>query len=71
MAETTQSARTGDSPPPEDATGYGFCSWHQRFADGVRLIEVIEQGSGPGTGAVQYACGPCRQVYGLTPFADR
>lgn len=66
MAETTQSAREGDTP-----TGYGFCSWHQRFAADVRLIAVAEQGSGPGTGATQYACAPCRQQYSLVPFADR
>jgi hypothetical protein len=72
MAEPTQSASTGDSPRSgEDPTAYGFCSWHQRFAEDVRLIEIIEQGSGPGTGGVQYACGPCRREYGLIPCADR
>ncbi|GAA0657169.1 hypothetical protein GCM10009535_40230 [Streptomyces thermocarboxydovorans] len=64
MAESTQRTTVGDTPP-----AYGFCSWHQAHAPGVRLITVIEQGSGPGH--VHYACGPCRQEHGLVPFADR
>lgn len=48
---------------------YGYCAWHQAFASGVRLIQVQEQGSGPGGGA--FACRPCRESYGLVPFADR
>ncbi|MET7294908.1 hypothetical protein ABZS79_22720 [Streptomyces griseoloalbus] len=66
MNDSTQTELAEDTP-----TGYGFCSWHHRFAAGVRLIDVIEQGSGVGAGAVQYACGPCRQAHGLVPFADR
>lgn len=66
MSESTQPAATGEETSP---TAYAFCSWHQRFAGGVRLIDVIEQGSGPG--GAQYACGPCRKMYGLVPFADR
>ncbi|MEU5222519.1 hypothetical protein AB0G55_07625 [Streptomyces toyocaensis] len=64
MNETTQHTATEGNP-----TSYGFCSWHQRFAGGVRLIDVIEQGSG--AGGAQYACGPCRELHGLVPFADR
>ncbi|MFB7655231.1 MULTISPECIES: hypothetical protein [unclassified Streptomyces] len=50
-------------------TSYGYCSWHKGFAGGVRLIEVIEQGSGPG-GAL-FACETCRRIHRLVPFADR
>ncbi|MFC8866374.1 hypothetical protein ACFUAC_01630 [Streptomyces sp. NPDC057148] len=64
MAQSTQDQGTDGTP-----TGYGFCSWHQRFAADVRLINHIEQGSG--AGGVQYACAPCREVYDLVPFADR
>lgn len=64
MAESTQPTAAEDNP-----TSYGFCSWHDRFADDVRLIDVVEQGSGPG--GTQYACGPCRTKHGLVPFADR
>jgi hypothetical protein len=60
---------TQTEPGAGTPTGYGFCSWHNRFAAGVRLINVIEQASG--SGGAQYACGPCRQVHGLIPFADR
>ncbi|GAA2105980.1 hypothetical protein GCM10009801_82010 [Streptomyces albiaxialis] len=35
----------------------GWCTWHQGQAADVALIEVIEQGSGPGGGA--YACLAC------------
>ncbi|MGC2997426.1 hypothetical protein ACPF8X_03215 [Streptomyces sp. G35A] len=66
MGHSTQT-EPGENTP----TGYGFCSWHQRFAADVRLIEIIEQGSGSGAGAVQYACGPCRKAHGLVPFEDR
>ncbi|MGY0067193.1 hypothetical protein ACWZEH_10245 [Streptomyces sp. QTS137] len=64
MDESTQTEDAAGTP-----TSYGFCSWHNRFAAGVRLIDVIEQGSGPGH--VHYACPPCREVHGLVPYADR
>ncbi|MFH9038976.1 hypothetical protein ACH4FA_06370 [Streptomyces sp. NPDC017966] len=64
MQESTQSQATEGNPQ-----GFGYCSWHQRFAGDVRLIDVIEQGSG--SGAVQYACGPCRKTHRLVPYADR
>lgn len=64
MAEPTQQTTAEDTPQ-----GYGYCSWHKRFAADVRLIDIIEQGSGPG--AVHYACGPCRKQHSLTPYADR
>lgn len=65
MAETTEDATAREGTP----TGYGYCSWHQRFAANVRLINVIEQGSG--TGHVDYACPPCVTAHQLVPFADR
>ncbi|WP_031104968.1 hypothetical protein [Streptomyces sp. NRRL S-146] len=64
MDESTQTEAAEGTP-----TGYGYCSWHKRFADDVRLIDVIEQGSG--SGGTHYACSPCREAYGLVPFADR
>jgi hypothetical protein len=64
MAEPTQSPAQQDTP-----TNYGYCSWHQRFASDIRLIDVIEQGSG--AGGAHYACGPCREQHGLVPFAER
>lgn len=64
MTETTHTPDTPNTP-----TAYGYCSWHKAYAAGVRLINVHEQGSGPGGSA--YACQPCRQAYGLVPFADR
>jgi len=66
MAEPTQDTATEEDTTP---TAYGYCSWHHRFAAGVRLIDVIEQGSGPG--CVHYACPPCITVHRLVPFADR
>lgn len=64
MAEPTQTGPTGNTP-----TAFGWCSWHSGHAGGVRLIEIIEQGSGPG--GAQFACGPCITANGLVPFADR
>jgi hypothetical protein len=59
------------TPPAQKDTprAFGFCAWHQGHAEGVRLIDVIEQGSG--SGITHFACGPCITVNGLTPFADR
>jgi hypothetical protein len=64
MDESTQDETTAGTP-----TGYGYCSWHRRFAAGVRLIDVTEQNTGPGRG--HYACEPCRKTYRLVPLADR
>jgi hypothetical protein len=66
MQQRTQNEATESTP-----TGYGFCSWHNRFADDVRLIAAIEQGSSAGAGGMQYACRPCREEHNLVPFADR
>lgn len=64
MQESTQPTPATDTP-----TAYGYCAWHRGPAEGVRVISVIEQGSGPGH--VLFACGPCREAHRLVPFADR
>ncbi|WP_416965704.1 hypothetical protein [Streptomyces sp. Agncl-13] len=64
MPENTQTAGTANTP-----TAYGWCSWHEAFASGVRLIQVHEQGSGAGGGV--FACRPCREAFDLVPFADQ
>jgi len=64
MRERTHTPDTSNTP-----TAYGFCAWHKGSAEGVRLIEVQEQGSGPGGGV--FACQPCRTTYNLVPYADR
>ncbi|GAA5033246.1 hypothetical protein [Streptomyces siamensis] len=65
MAETTDtSTRTGDG-----RQGYGWCHWHRGHSQTARLVQIIEQSSGPGAGL--YACAPCREQRGLTPVADR
>jgi hypothetical protein len=70
VADATQDTTQHDSPPQtHNQTGWGYCSWHQRFAADVRLINVIEQGSGPGD--AHYACPDCRNLHGLTLFADQ
>jgi len=48
---------------------YGFCFWHQAYAYGVRVMALVRVRGGPTT--VLYACGNCRDLYGLTPQADR
>ncbi|CAL9515914.1 hypothetical protein SUDANB145_03715 [Streptomyces sp. enrichment culture] len=48
---------------------YGYCAWHRGYSTGIRVIEVVEQASGPG--GVQSACGPCREEYDLVPYADQ
>lgn len=68
MAEPTQAPTTEDSPETAPER-YGFCHWHQDSARGIRLIDAIEQGSGPGI--TYYACPPCIQTHRLVPLADR
>ena len=68
MAESTQTA-SDDGTPTAAKTGYGYCHWHQAYARGVRLVQVLEQ-SGNGNGSY-FACRPCREAYGLVPFADQ
>ena len=57
------------APAPNSPVSYGWCAWHGGVAENVRLIDVIEQGSG--SGGTQFACPTCRQVHHLIPFADR
>ncbi|GGS90491.1 MULTISPECIES: hypothetical protein [Streptomyces] len=64
-----QNAATSQSAATTEPTTYGYCSWHRGYTAGIRVIEVVEQASGPG--GVQSACGPCREQYGLVPYADR
>jgi len=64
MPENTQTGGTATSP-----TGYGWCSWHRAFSNTVRLIQVIEQGSG--ASPALFACSSCRDIYRLTPIADQ
>lgn len=72
MAEDTQrTAAEEDTATPEEPQrrAFGWCHWHQGHSEGIRLIDVIEQGSG--SGITHFACGPCIRDYRLTPFADR
>ena len=67
-------AEPNHTPPTEEDTptvprAFGYCAWHQGHAGGIRLIEIIEQGSG--SGGAQFACGPCITVNGLVPYSDR
>jgi hypothetical protein len=59
-------------PPPRlpGTASYGYCCWHGEAAEGVLLINIIDQSSGPASPAL-YACPPCRETYRLVPLADR
>ena len=61
MQKTGQDADTSGS--------YAWCSWHRSFTNTARLIQVIEQGSGPGGNL--FACANCRDIYRLVPLADQ
>lgn len=52
----------------EPTTGHGWCSWHNGMSRTIRLIQVQEEGSGPG-GSL-FACAPCRKIHDLVPLAD-
>ncbi|MEU9640959.1 hypothetical protein [Streptomyces sp. NPDC048188] len=60
------------STPAETGDGLrtvGWCDWHKDIADGVRVVQVDEQGSG--AGGVRRACPPCIDTHGLVPFVER
>jgi hypothetical protein len=60
-------AQTTDPTPASTEPSHGWCHWHKGMSSTVVLVQVVEQGSGPG--ATLYACRPCREQRGLTPFA--
>ncbi|MFF9076400.1 hypothetical protein ACF1FX_08270 [Streptomyces sp. NPDC014646] len=47
----------------------GWCHWHKGPSGTATLIEIVEQGSGPGAGV--YACAPCREQRRLVPYSDQ
>ncbi|GGQ38726.1 hypothetical protein ACFFKE_32505 [Streptomyces mutabilis] len=59
MEESTQNQAADGTP-----TSYGYCSWHDRFSEGVRLIRL-------GSGDMHYACVHCVRIYKLTPYEDQ
>lgn len=65
MTEPMQDTTTDNTP----RRAFGWCAWHQGHAEDVRLIQVYEQGSGPG-GSL-FACPPCQESHALVPFADQ
>lgn len=71
MNEGTQNQNASNSPhtATTEPVSYGYCTWHRGYSTGVRVINVVEQGSGPG--GVQSACLPCRKQHDLVPFADQ
>ncbi|WP_392971256.1 hypothetical protein [Streptomyces sp. LN245] len=66
MDDTTQTERATASPDD-----YGRCAWHDGVTRELRLIQIVETGSGPGTAGQRYACHPCQIRFGLVPLADR
>ncbi|MGX9919461.1 hypothetical protein ACWIG4_06360 [Streptomyces sp. NPDC002248] len=62
MKETT------DTTPARQQVD-GWCHWHKSRGKDVRLVQVIEQGSGPGYEF--YGCAACRTKFHLAPFAEQ
>lgn len=56
---------------PGKEGSFAWCTWHKGHSQDARLINVFEEGSGPGTGRSQYACAACRSKYNLVPFSER
>ncbi|WP_335933975.1 hypothetical protein [Streptomyces sp. PTD5-9] len=46
-----------------------WCHWHRGPSGTAALIEIVEQGSGPG--AALYACAPCREQRRLVPYGEQ
>ncbi|MFE7430283.1 hypothetical protein [Streptomyces sp. NPDC057545] len=47
----------------------GWCHWHKGPSGTAVLVDIIEQGSGPGRQL--YACNPCREQRGLRPYSEK
>lgn len=58
-----------NGPTAPTTTTWAYCSWHKGVSKTARLVQIIEQGSGPGAGL--FACAGCRTIYRLTPIADQ
>lgn len=55
--------------PDSEVVGTGWCHWHKGPSWTAVLIEIVEQGSGPG--AALYACAPCREQRRLIPYGEQ
>ncbi|MGW3165850.1 hypothetical protein ACWC9Q_23825 [Streptomyces sp. NPDC001142] len=60
--------RPAQSKPPV-RPGFGWCHWHKGPSGTAVLVDVIEQGSGPGIGL--YACAPCREQRRIHPYGEQ
>jgi hypothetical protein len=67
--ESTMTEPTRAPNAPTIPTTFAWCSWCEIFAGTCRLVQIIEQGSGPGGGL--FACEPCRAERRLVPVADQ
>ncbi|MFB7916641.1 hypothetical protein [Streptomyces sp. NPDC056061] len=56
-------------PVPPEGAGTCWCHWHEGPSGTAVLIEIIEQGSGPGH--ARYTCAPCREQRRLVPYDER
>lgn len=59
-----------ETAPAKPAGSFAYCSWHRRYSDDARLVQIEDQGSGFGTPGL-FACGGCRKIHGLTPVAEQ
>lgn len=58
------------SQDTESTRALAYCSWHQGYSDTTRLVQMTDQGSGPGAPGL-FACADCRENFRLTPVADQ
>lgn len=67
------SAEAAPEQQPEAAQAeplsIAWCSWCKAFTSTARVVQVVEQQSGPGFHV--FACADCREAHGLTCFADQ
>ncbi|OKJ31527.1 hypothetical protein AMK22_25995 [Streptomyces sp. CB01580] len=63
-------AQSRPQPIPAVANpGSGWCHWHKGPSGTTVLIEIVDQGSDPGTAL--YACAPCREQRRLVSYGER
>lgn len=56
--------------PAQQEGSFAYCAWHQGHSRSARLVQLADQGSGPGAPGL-HACASCREAYGLIPLADK
>lgn len=63
------SAENGQAPGAWVSSTFSYCNWCRGYASDVRVVRVVDQGSGHGQ-ATNAACPTHRREHGLIPLGE-